>query len=618
MFASYHDSGVIPCSAMFHFDYREPPKNVRITRQDLLRIFRYLLPAWRPSLAILFCILVTSLLGLVPPLLIREIIDRAIPSGNHILLNWLVAGMIAAPLASGLIGVWQNYLVTVMGQGVMFEIREKMHGRLLSQSLRFFTDTKAGEVLSRLQNDVGGVQGVVTGTMVSLATNLLVIVTTLAVLFRLDWALTLVAIAILPLFILPTRRVGQLRSRISTQTQERLAELTSSIQETLSVSGYLLMRLFGAAEVERKRFRQQAAAVRDLQIRQNMVGRWFLMFLLLFGSVGPAVVYLIGGHEAIAGRLTIGTIVAFVGYLGRLYAPASSLVNVHVEIMSGAALFRRIFEYLDLPVEVAEPANPMRLDAARGHLAFEQVWMAYGRGEEAPWTLQDISFEVRPGTMVALVGPSGAGKTTITYLATRLYDPSRGSVTLDGVDLRQLALGDIARWTAKVTQETTLQHASVLENLRYARPDATDAEIEQACRLAQIQDVVEALPQGLRTIVGERGYKLSGGEKQRLALARVVLRDPKLLILDEATSSLDSRSEGLIREAFDVLLAGRSSLIVAHRLSTVLRADLILVMDRGRIVERGTHHELLSRCGLYARLFEEQFRPPVKTASLPD
>jgi ATP-binding cassette, subfamily B, bacterial len=591
----------------FHFNYQEAPKDATVSRGDAVRIGRYLLPAWRPSLLIILCILATSVLGLVPPLLIREIIDRAIPAHDRHLLELLVMGMIAAPLVAGLIGVGQNYLVTVMGQEVMFEIRNDMYERLLRQSLRFFTNTKSGEILSRLQNDVGGVQGVVTGTMVNLATNLLVVTTTLLVIFRIDWRLSLIAVGILPLFILPTRRVGQLRQRLSKATQECLAELTSYTQETLSVSGYLLARLFGAQDFERRRFREKAAAVRDLQIRQSMLGRWFLMFLLLFASVGPALIYLVGGQEAIAGRITIGTIVAFVSYLGRLYAPASGLVNVHVDVMSAAALFRRIFEYLDLPIEIADPVTPVHIAQARGELRFEEVGMSYGAPGD-PVTLEGISFEIPPGRMVALVGPSGAGKTTVTYLATRLYDPSQGRITFDGADLRTLALGDIARWMANVTQETTLFNATVEENLRYARPDATRDEIEHACRVAQIHDVVMALPRGLETMVGERGYKLSGGEKQRLALARVVLRDPRLLILDEATSSLDSRSEALIRDALEVLLKGRSSLVIAHRLSTILRADLILVMDHGRIVERGTHGDLLARGGLYATLYEQQFR----------
>jgi ATP-binding cassette, subfamily B, bacterial len=589
----------------FHFNYGDVPKGVRIERGDAARIGRYLLPSWRSSLLILLCIAATSLLGIIPPLLIREVIDRAIPGKDLTLLNELVAAMIGLSLVGGLIGVGQNYLVTKMGQGVMFDLRNEMYARLLRQSLRYFTDTKSGEILSRIQNDVGGVQGVVTGTLVSLVTNSLVVATTLVVIFRIDWKLSLVATAVLPLFILPTRTVGRIRKRLSKETSERTAEMTAYLQEALSVSGYLLVRLFGARDHERRRFGEKAAVVRDLEIRQSMAGRWFLMWLLMFASIGPAVIYLVGGREAISGTLTVGTIVAFVAYLGRLYVPASALVNVHVDVMTAVAKFHRVFEVLDLPVEIAEPEHPAAIASPRGALRFENVWMRYTGG---PWTLEEISFEAEPGSMVALVGPSGAGKTTVTYLASRLVDPERGRITFDGVDLHRLSLDDLSRWTAKVTQETTLFHASVAENLRYAKPGATREELERACRLAQIHDVVAGLPQGYETAVGERGYKLSGGEKQRLAIARVLLRDPRLLILDEATSSLDSRSEALIQAALEPLLRGRTSLVIAHRLGTILRADQILVLDRGRIVERGTHAHLLALGGLYTRLHDEQFR----------
>lgn len=604
--------------SLFHFDYKDAPKGLQPNRGDFARIARHLLPAWRPSVLILACIGASAVLGLIPPLLIRELIDRALPAHDGVRLNWLVAGMIGAPLLAGLLGVWQNYLVTVVGQGVMFDLRCRMYDRLIRQSLRFFTTTRSGEILSRLQNDVGGVQGVVTGTMVALASNALVVAGTLVVIFRMDWRLALVAVGVLPAFILPTRSVGKLRGRIAKETQERLAELTSFVQETLSISGFLLARLFGAQDHERRRFAAKAGSVRDLQVRQGMAGRWFLMWLLLFGSIGPALIYLVGGHEIIARTLTLGTMLAFIAYLGRLYMPVSALVNVHVDIMSAVSLFRRIFEFLDLPIEIDDPARPVRLADPRGALRFENVSMAYVPDRTA---LADLSFEARPGQMVALVGPSGAGKTTLTYLASRLYDPAAGRITLDGVELRELALADLSRWVAMVTQETTLFNATLEENLRYAKADATREELERACRLAQMDEVIAALPEGFATVVGERGYKFSGGEKQRLAIARVVLRNPRLLILDEATSSLDSRSEALIQAALEPLLQGRTSLVIAHRLSTILRADLILVLDRGRIAERGTHAELLAHGGLYAKLYNEQFRtaeaPAAEAATSP-
>jgi ATP-binding cassette subfamily B protein len=459
--------------------------------------------------------------------------------------------------------------------------------------------------MTRLQSDVGGIQGVVTGTLVAVVTNVLVVVTTLVVMFGISWQLSLLAIGILPLFILPTRRVGQLRKGIAKETQERIGELTSLIQETLSVSGHLLVRLFGTSAYEAARFREKNDQVRHLQLRQNLVGRWFFYFLLLFASVGPALIWGYGGWLVMRSLLTIGTIFAFIAYLGRLYGPVSALVNVQVDLMTAAGLFERIFAYLDLVEDVAEKDGATQLVDPRGHLAFQDVEFAYDKGKPV---LHGVSFEARPGELVALVGPSGSGKTTINYLASRLYDPDAGSVSLDGHDLRELTLDSLAAAVGAVTQETFLFHDTVKANLLYAKQGASDAELEAACRQAQIHDVIAALPQGYDTVVGERGYKLSGGEKQRMAIARVILKNPRLLILDEATSSLDARSEGLVQEALSTILAGRTSLVIAHRLSTILAADRILVLDGGVIVEQGSHAELIGQGGLYARLYEQQFR----------
>jgi len=590
---------------MGRISYDEPAAGTRLTPGGFRRIAGYFRPYRGEAFRITLCILATALLGLVPPLLVRDVIDHAIPGKNFDLLLRLVTLMIAVPAVAGLIGVLQNYFAVRVGQAVMFDIRNEMYEKLLRQSLRFYTNTRSGEILSRLQSDVGGIQGVVTGTLVAVVTNVLVVITTLVVIFGINWQLSLLAVGILPIFILPTRRVGQLRKRISKETQERMAELTAFVQETLSVSGHLMVRLFGMQVAEGERFRTKNDQVRKLNLRQNLVGRWFFFFLMLFASVGPALIYGYGGWLAIQGAITMGTIVALVAYLGRLYGPASSLVNVHVDLMTAASLFDRIFAYLDLPQEIAEKPGALRLAAPRGHLRFDNVAFAYDASSPV---LHGVTFEAKPGELVALVGPSGAGKTTITYLTARLYDPTTGAVSIDGHDLRDVTLESLSATIGSVTQETFLFHDTVATNLRYAKPDATDAELEDACRRAQIHDVIARLPEGYATIVGERGYKLSGGEKQRIAIARIILENPRLLLLDEATSSLDAQSEALVQEALAGLLAGRTSLVIAHRLATILAADRILVLEQGAIVESGTHAELLERGGLYARLYEQQFR----------
>jgi ATP-binding cassette subfamily B protein len=574
--------------------------------EDWRRIAGHILPARQSTLQLLFCVVVSAALLVIPGLLMREVIDDAIPHHDLALLWLLVAGMLLAPLAANLLGVWQSDISTRLGQDVMFDLRNQMFDRLLRQSLRFYTNTRPAEALTRLQSDVGGVQAVVSGTLVNLASNVLAIAATTVVIFELDWRLALLALAILPVFILPTRKVGQARGRIAGRTQEVTSDFSAYLQERLSIGGFLLVRSFGRQEVEREAFRQKAGALRQLMIEQNSLGRWFLMFIMSFASVGPALIYLVGGREAIAGAITTGTIVAFVNFLGRLYAPASALVNAHVDLLSATALFRRIFTCLDLPVDADHAPSPLAAVDPSSALRFNAVSLAYDQ-PAGRLALDDVSFEIRPGQMVALVGPSGAGKTSVSYLATRLCDPTCGSVTLGGVDLRAIAPDSLAQWMASVTQEAVFFNSTLRESLLYAKPDATDDEIERACRLARIHDLIASLPDGLMTRIGERGYKLSGGERQRLALARVALRDPKIVVLDEATSSLDSQVESQIGEALKLLLAGRSSLVIAHRLSTVVHADLILVLDQGRIVDRGTHAELLAREGLYAALYREQF-----------
>lgn len=596
-----HETGM----RAFHFNYQSRPADVAMTLDDWRRIARHVLPKWRHSLQLVFCIVVTAGLAVVPGLMMRDVFDMAIPRHDLPLLFLLVGAMVGASLAGNLLGVWQSQIATRLGQSVIFDIRNQMYERLQQQSLRFYTHTRSAEALSRLQNDASGVQSVVSNTLVNLVSNSLTVLVIAVVILKLDWRLALVALGILPVFILPTRKVGQARGRIAGRTQEQIAEFNAHVQERLSIGGFLLMRLFGTQAAERQRFRQKAGDIRDSVIEQATLGRWFLMFITSFASVGPALIFLVGGWQAIAGAISTGTIVAFVTYLNRLYAPASALVNAQVELITATALFRRIFEYLDLPVELPDAASPVTIADPRGLLRFEHVSLAYDAGGRQ--VLSDISFEVPPGKMVALVGPSGAGKTSTTYLATRLYDPTSGRVSLDGVDLRSIDFDTLARLTASVTQEAIFFNATVRDSLLYAKPDASDEELERACRLAHVHDVIAAMPQGLQTVIGEKGYKLSGGERQRLALARIALRDPRLIILDEATSSLDSQSEARINEALETLLVGRSSLVIAHRLSTIVRADLILVMEEGRIVDRGTHAELLSRGGLYAELCRKQF-----------
>ena len=579
---------------------------VRSARAIIPRALGYLRPYWSPTALILGCLIVVSSIGTIPPLITRDILDKALPSGNGGLLNLLILAMVAIPIVSGLIGVAQNYLNTLVSQRIMLDMRNELYQHLQGLSLRFFTSTKTGEIMSRLTADVAGIQSTVTGSLIAIASNFFTVTITLIVIFSLNWKLSLLGIVMLPAFILPTRFVGRVRRQLQMETQQARADLNTHMQETLNVSGFLLMKAFNRERDEAERFQQRNRTLMDLQIRQSLVGRWFFMAMNLFGVVGPALIYWWGGHLVMGGELTVGTIVAFVAYLNRLYGPVGSLATVYVDIQAALALFERVFEYLDTQSDVVEAPDAQPLPPVRGHIEFRHVSFAYVPGRLA---LRDVSFTVEPGQMAALVGPSGAGKTTITYLLPRLYDPTEGAVLVDGHDLRAVTLDSFRSQMGMVTQETFLFHASIRENLLYGRPDATHEEVVAACRAAQLHDFAVGLPEGYDTLVGERGLRLSGGEKQRLAIARVILKDPRILILDEATSHLDSLAEGLIRRALEPLLRGRTTIAIAHRLSTILQADVILVLDRGRLVEQGTHAELLARDGLYARIYDEQFRP---------
>ncbi|MGH2356379.1 MAG: ABC transporter ATP-binding protein, partial [Candidatus Limnocylindria bacterium] len=574
-------------------------------------------------------ILVSVSLGVVNPILLKLIIDN-LTGPQDLGLLWLQAGlMIVLPIITSLIGVWQSFLSNVVGQRVMDDLRLSLYRHLQWMPLRFFTETRTGEIQSRIGNDVNGVQGVVTDTASSLLANFATVATTVIAMFVLDWRLTLLSLGLLPVFAFITYRVGKIRREVSTLTQRSLAEMSAITEESLSVSGILLSKTFGQQQASIDRFARESRRLGDLQIRQQMIGRWFFALIGTFFSIMPAFVYLLAGTLIIGGdpSVSIGTIVAITTLQSRLFFPLGQLLNVQVEIQGALALFDRIFEYLEMPHEIVDAPNAVRLDPGRvrGEVRFDAVAFRYpvsvaqleAREEAAaaeaegravstsvhPFALDEISFAAAAGQLVALVGPSGAGKTTTTYLIPRLYDVDAGAVAIDGVDVRQIALESLGQAIGVVTQETYLFHASVLENLRYAKPDASMAEIEAAASAAAIHERISELPDGYDTIVGERGYKLSGGEKQRVAIARVLLKDPRILILDEATSALDTVSERLIQGALARLMEGRTTIAIAHRLSTILRADLILVFDRGRIVERGTHAELVRHEGLYARLY---------------
>ena len=577
----------------------EKPKMKR--RVNWRRLGVLFLPYWRQEVAVLVCILVASALGLAPPLLTRHLIDVSLAQ-HDVRALWLdVGGMILAAAIASLIGVVQGYFNSLVGESIMRDIRTKLVSHLHSMPISFFTNTKTGEIMNRVSSDVDNVDNVVTGTLVQIVTNIATILTTIVTMFVLDWKLSLLALAVVPLMIVPLSPVGRRMYVVRKQTREKRDEIESLTQETLSLSGITLIKSFVRERFESKRFFDVSTGLMGLEIKLAMVGRWFIASIAAMVIVGPAIVWLGGGYLAIFYGLTIGTIVAFVALLGRLYGPASTLAGIQVQIVSALAVFERIFEYLDM---APEPSGAIDLPNVAGGIAFEDVHFAYTADRSA---LNGVDFTIEPGQVAAFVGPSGAGKTTITQLVPRFYDPQSGRVLVDGIDVREAKLDSLRSHIGIVTQETYLFHDTIGNNLRYGREDATQAEMHEAARAANIAGFIESLPEGYDTVVGERGHKLSGGERQRLAIARVLLKDPRILILDEATSALDSENEALIQAAFDKAMRGRTSLVIAHRLSTILAADVIFVVDRGRIVERGTHAELLAASGTYARLYRTQF-----------
>ncbi len=634
---------------------RSGDQKPKVTKELLLRVLNYARPYWWHISGMLITILLSAALTLVSPLIFRQMIDTVLPSKNLNQLTILAIALLLVPILNGGIGVIQRRLNSTVGEGVIYDLRSSLFGQLQRMSLRFFTNTKTGELMSRLNNDVVGAQNAISNTIVNIVTNLVEAAAILAVMLTLQWKLTLLSVLVLPVFILVAQRLGVLLRDIAREGMDLNAQMNAHMNETLNIGGALLVKLFGRSKEEEARFRQRAAGVRDIGIRRAVIGSTFFVILGLVSAVGTALVYGLGGYYVIQGTFTIGTIVAFGSYLGSLYGALQGLAGAPVEFSTSMVSFERVFELIDLPHDITEKENAIELQNVKGELEFDNVTFnysiddtkllsevkRYGKMEDVgavlslggksngekmtkssasdsgmseavsqarDVALEGISFKSHAGSLVALVGPSGAGKTTVTYLIPRLYDPTSGVIRMDGHDLRDVTLDSLSSVIGMVTQENYLFHDTIRTNLTYAKMDATQEEIESAARAANIHNFIMDLPDGYDTIVGERGYRLSGGEKQRIALARVILKNPRILVLDEATSSLDSESESLIQDALKKVMAGRTNIVIAHRLSTILAADLILVMDRGRIVERGTHDELLQLNGLYAQLYETQFR----------
>jgi ATP-binding cassette subfamily B protein len=631
------------------FAVRPDEETRPIPKGTFRRVVRTFRPYRRQTAVVAVAIVATSVLGVVNPLMIKAVFDNAlfgadgqcdgVPCPNLPLLYVYVAIMVAVPIITSIIGIGQTYMANIVGLRVMQDLRNSLYAHLQHMPLRFFTSTRTGEIQSRLSNDVGGVQSVVTDTASSVLANVVTIASTLIAMLLLSVPLTVLSLLLLPMFLWLTAKVGRARREVSSSTQKTMADMSAITEETLSVSGILLSKSFGRQRYEIGRFREENERLTGLQIRQTMIGRSFFAIVGTFFSITPALVYLVVGwqNSATPGLIEAGTVVAFTTLQSRLFFPIGSMLQVSTEVTSSLALFDRIFEYLDLSHDIANPEDPVVLsrDQVRGEVRLDHVRFRYEQADrrstpvspadlalanEGPreWTLDDVTLEIQPGQLAALVGPSGAGKTTITYLVPRLYDVQEGVVSIDGYDVRDLSLESLGEAVGVVTQETYLFHTTIRRNLLYGRPEATQEQLEAAARAANIHERIVELPEGYDTIVGERGYKLSGGEKQRLAIARVILKDPRILILDEATSSLDTTSERLVQAALEPLMEGRTTIAIAHRLSTILKADVIFTIDRGRVAERGTHDELLARGGIYARLYEQQFRGGMVQAECED
>ena len=621
-----------------------PDEKPKITISLLKRVLHYARPYKWQMLAVLFLILAHTGLNLLSPLVLRDLIDRTIPSKDINRLVLLSLALLFIPILNSGMNIIQRRLSSSVGEGVIYDLRMALYSSLQRMSLRFFTNTKVGELMSRLNNDVVGAQNAISSTLISIITQTIQAVAVLVVMLTLEWRLTIISVSIFPLFVLASRLLGNRLRDMARKQMEANAQMNAMMNETLNIGGVLLVKLFGRRDLEIDRFSKRASQVANLGIQRSVIGSFFMAIIGLISAVGSALVYGLGGYFVIQDMFTIGTIVAFGAYLGNLYGALQGLSNAPVEFATSLVSFERVFEVIDLPVDIPEKPDALALENSRGEIVFDDVTFVYEAGDEHLLSdvhrygsmenvvavlsgekpeqdedetmprsqarniaLEDISFRAEPGQLVALVGPSGAGKTTLTYLIPRLYDPASGSIRIDGHDLRDVTLSSLSSQIGMVTQETYLFHDTIRTNLQYARLDASQLDLENACRVANIHNFIQDMPDGYDTIVGERGYRLSGGEKQRIALARVILKDPRILVLDEATSSLDSESEALIQDALKKVMAGRTSIVIAHRLSTILAADQILVFDRGRIVESGTHNTLLEQGGLYASLYNTQF-----------
>ncbi|WNS45661.1 ABC transporter ATP-binding protein [Paenibacillus sp. MMS20-IR301] len=575
-----------------------------ISKALLLRIIRYFLPYWKMTLLVMLVLGISAVLGLLPPILIQQIIDRALPDKNLQLLVLLVLASLATTVVSGLLGVLQNYLNSFISQNIVHDMKNQMYRHLQSMPLSFFSGVRQGEVITRMTSDISGIQGVFNSTIVNFASNLFILVSTAATLFFMNWKLALLGVLVIPLFIVPTRKMGNVRWKLAKETQEKISEQNQIIQETLSLSGYMLMKLFTREEAELSAFRTVNAQATRLQIRESMAGRWFMMVLTTFTSIGPLLIYLYGGYLFIQGELTIGAIITFVALLGRLYGPVLQMTNLYVDVKRSVALFERIFDYFDMDPLITDQPLALPGNADGADIVFDHAEFAYQPGKPA---LRGISFTAAAGSLTALVGPSGAGKTTITNLIPRLYELDSGAIRIGGTDIREFTLQSLRSQIGLVTQDTYLFNGTIRDNLLYASAGATEPEIIAACEAAYIHDFIMKLPDGYDTMVGNRGIKLSGGEKQRISIARVLLKNPPVIIMDEATSSLDTVSEYYIQQAMHKLLQGKTSIVIAHRLSTIMAADTILVIQDGAIVESGPHESLLAEHGVYRDLYNKQF-----------